>query len=291
MTAVPCLYKYMSVDTARAVLTYSTLRWSTPATFNDPADMQLYLVLNVEDSVVVEEAIEFIANAFCCETFKPLNEVGVMLNFLKASGIKLNKQQVEIEFGDTLMQCMRKLRKYLPTFNEECINSLASSKILCLSESPLISTMWAHYADDHRGVVLKFGTPDGVDSPWKLARKITYSESPPNFASVNFLPKILAGQAAFDVRATTDLYIYYKSSEWQHEKERRLYSGDGRNSDASFEDVPFHPRELEEIIFGCRVTEGTIGEFSSLARIINPDVSIKLASLSGMKLELKPPPA
>ena len=39
------------------------------------------------------------------------------------------------------------------------------------------------------------------------------------------------------------------------EQELRIVSGEGRNSDAEFEDVPFHPRELVAVYFGARAAE------------------------------------
>ena len=285
--APPKLYKYMPIETARAVLANRTLRWSTPRKFNDPFDMQLPLVLEIEDEAVVAVALEKISIAFDDDNFTPANEFGIGLSFLKASGVKLNRGEVDDEFKEALREGMSKLRAHLPVFNAEMIDGLSDSKILCLSEDPLISTMWSHYAEDHRGVVLEFGTPAGVDSPWNVARPIHYRAAAPNFADADFLANVLAGSADFDHQTTIDMFVYSKSSEWEYEKEWRIFSGSGRNREADFEDISFHPEELKAIVFGCRATNQTVTEFSKLAKAINPAVSVRQVERAGINLAFR----
>lgn len=285
--APPKLYKYISVETARAVLTNGTLRWSTPKTFNDPFDMQLPLVLEVDDDEVIILALEKIEKVFSDDNFAPINLAGTLLALMKAKGARFSREEVKDNFEDGLRESMVRLRAYLPKFNDEMINELSKSKILCLSESPLISTMWSHYADEHRGVVLEFGTPAEVDSPWKLARAVEYRTAPPNFADVDLLANVLVGTANFGVRATVDLYEYSKSAEWEYEREWRISSGNGRSSEVDFEDVPFHRQELMGVIFGYRATNDIVTEFSNLARAANPVVSFRHIERAGINLTLR----
>lgn len=52
-------------------------------------------------------------------------------------------------------------------------------RILCLSELNDVTSMWNHYADEYRGVVLEFEAVDQLDSVFLVARLVTYQDVPP----------------------------------------------------------------------------------------------------------------
>jgi hypothetical protein len=52
------LYKYMNAGTGRIVLSNGTLRWSTPATLNDPFDVQFDLGFVIDKAKAKSAALE-----------------------------------------------------------------------------------------------------------------------------------------------------------------------------------------------------------------------------------------
>ena len=287
MSTTPRLFKYSSVDVGRAVLSHKTLRWSRPALFNDPFDMQIHLALDIDENALTERAIDKISAAFADPGFSPGNHTGQLIARLKAQGTNLNRDEVSSKFEGPIKQGLLTLRKNLPSFNEEFIGKMASSKILCLSDIADSVTMWSHYASNHRGVVFEFGSPDGVDSPWRTAKKVNYVDNSPHFFDLEFLSDFMAGYKSLDVFAIMDLYVYTKGRQWDYEREWRIHAGDGRNHQADYEDIGFHKKELVGVIFGCRADQAIVSELSSLALKINPDLSIHQARKTGLTLEFE----
>jgi Protein of unknown function (DUF2971) len=123
--------------------------------------------------------------------------------------------------------------------------------------------MWAYYAEQHQGLVLRFNSVPELDSPWVTARPIVYHADMPRLLDANFLADLWSGRATLEPR-TLDRLVYTKSIEWAHEREWRIYSGDGRDANAQYEDIAFHQRELEAVIFGCRMPTEDRNAFSEL---------------------------
>ncbi len=72
-------YKYMSFNTAKIVLENQTLRWTTPATLNDPYDIQIDLRVDFNREKVMEDALEKIwmtyTGAIACAEGNRMKEV------------------------------------------------------------------------------------------------------------------------------------------------------------------------------------------------------------------------
>jgi hypothetical protein len=51
-------FKYVTANTARTILENSTLRWSSPAMFNDPFDTQFDLHLEFDEATIVDLVID-----------------------------------------------------------------------------------------------------------------------------------------------------------------------------------------------------------------------------------------
>jgi hypothetical protein len=120
--------------------------------------------------------------------------------------------------------------------------------VLCLSSDPKNVMMWAHYADNHEGLVLRFDNRNMVDKKSGELRcfQVEYSPSFPR------LPDYLAALRAFnngDLRAFARLFFCHKSQSWKYEKEWRFFVGKP-NSLREFE-----PPMLSGIIFGWRMPE------------------------------------
>lgn len=130
---------------------------------------------------------------------------------------------------------------------------LATTKILCLTDSPTNQLMWAYYADSNRGVVLRFQDEPGANSPYQMAKQMSYMPDIPMLFEENELSDFLAGLVIFDPTKRINTLIYTKSDAWKHENEWRIFAGDGRNKFASHEDRIFGARELTGAAFGCRM--------------------------------------
>lgn len=142
---------------------------------------------------------------------------------------------------------------------------LKTYRIFCVSEDRDNLLMWAHYADNHAGVVLEFRCVPEVDSPFCVAIPVTYQHEKPTLGSFDEVFRDLVGFEDVDfVRKNEDM-IYVKSDHWAYEKEWR-YPLPTHNPSELFDLRAFHPLELSSVVLGCRMTEENKAK---VVRIVN----------------------
>ena len=161
------------------------------------------------------------------------------------------------------------LRFIEPNFIEVCsffekqaedLASLAGRQmgVLSLAELPDDPTMWAHYADEHRGFVIEFDSShpfftgeDGGSEPERRLHKIAYADEPPK-APVLFPDTDLEW-------AEVERRFFTKHSSWTYEKEwrvvRRLKEADkviaSKDDDICLFEVPAVC--VTGVVLGCRM--------------------------------------
>ena len=134
---------------------------------------------------------------------------------------------------------------------------LDSHVVKCFSKDPTNTLMWAHYADNHRGVCVGFHfetlkeTIVG-DQPLRNY-PIRYSSTPPLTLISEEISDTTVGLLAFDV-------LHTKSIHWSYEQEHRFYTlrPDLAAEGAGFVDVG--PDAVVEVIYGANVEGKTVEE-------------------------------
>ena len=128
-------------------------------------------------------------------------------------------------------------------------NDRRSVGLICLAETPDDLLMWAHYADEHRGLVLGFDTSHSFFAKGSEGTglwKVTYSGVRPSFPKKIVEMELLrqptinphglinayaVGDDAFDPDIYDDDYRFVKSAAWAYEREwrvlRKLQNPDG----------------------------------------------------------------
>lgn len=281
-------YKYTSLHTAKLVLENQTLRWTTPATLNDPYDIQFDLRNNIDKDKVVEDSLSkcwavYNGDVECAEG----HAMAIFMKLFQQIRPRITKEFFFEKLRPGIHDSLDAMDRGVPKANQLARSILSTSKILCLTDSPTNQLMWAYYADSNRGVVLRFEQEPGADSPYSQAKEVKYRKDIPRIFSENELSDFLSGIAIFDQQRRVDELIYTKSEAWSHEREWRLYSGDGRNKHAPYEDIKFGHRELTGVILGCRMSEQERMEVVELVKKIYPHAKILQAATLNHMYELE----
>lgn len=285
--APPYLYKYMSLATAKIVLQNCTLRWSTPRKLNDPFDVQTDLRLDLDRGQIVKGTLEKLFESFYSGIpLDPSNKLGALIQATRSEFPEMHSEQFNDRFKGPINEGYDRLLAAAPGVFAEIRENMSRTKLLCLTEAPDNLLMWAHYAQNHSGVVLRFQAAVGVDSPWHLAKPVQYVSEVPEFMTSELLIDIGAGRTSLDPRPILDRLLYTKSAEWKYEREWRITAGDGRDPKAEHEDCKFHPRELSGLILGTRVSEEDQVELVSAIRDSYTFVDILKAEQVNSKFEL-----
>lgn len=248
-------FKYMSTHTAKIVLEKQTLRWSSPILFNDPFDVPRQLVpecteLDIGASIVLKLVALLELPQSDISHINPKVQEGVgFLRSLFPEGLpkelleKMRDQKNNPPIGPNAQTQLQELKDVWQ-------REIPNRRILCLSESPLITSMWNHYADEYRGFALEFACIDELDSAWLIAKPVEYSDDLPLTYTADGIADLilLPPQEQKDYLINTITYL--KTMEWVTEKEWRISSFKRQGEQGLFSDYSFKPQELKSVIIG-----------------------------------------
>src|SRR5205823_11747359 len=108
------------------------------------------------------------------------NELGVAVQVLRRVAPGISRGEFDLEMGPGLDEVVSSIGD-VANMHPQVRQIMADSKILCLTELPDNVAMWSYYAEQHQGVVLRFASALGIDSPWKEARPVEYVSTMPRF--------------------------------------------------------------------------------------------------------------
>ncbi|EHS1090821.1 DUF2971 domain-containing protein [Vibrio cholerae] len=222
---VDSLYKYRSVDSFTLdIIANNRIFFAKPEMFNDPYDTEF----NINTHVGKLSSIDM---AYLEETY----------------GTSSNDE----------------VDRVIVNVNEQIKNYVSSAGILSLSSSPENLLLWAHYADDHKGICIEFERKLGNDlANESFTQKVKYAASYPSFNKYAFIKK--------NGHSVVNRILWTKSPEWEYEQEWRViypYKG------GTVQEIP---GKIKSIIFGLRCPSINIDIIKRL--VSGTDIKLKQAS-------------
>lgn len=270
------LFKYTTVEAARAVLSTGKLRFQSPLRFNDPFDSQWDTLWQLSTPATLELQRMLIERALLDEGSWPPNADPKFKAVMSREREKIaalpegDRPGAVAALADGVM-AIRGMPEPLVRYNLDRIRRM---RVFCLSERDDSILMWSHYADQHRGVVLGFDT-DILES--KLRRPVMpvkYQDD---------LPEVLDAEAwirstVFGLGDQTRLlgdpmaFVLTKFTDWGYEKEWRMPLAAEPGALGDLEDFEFPRDSIVHLIMGCRTDEVRANELRSLAYPFRPDM-------------------
>ena len=213
MKADNLLYKYYQYSEYLLEMLITKKAWfSKPETFNDPFDCHL----NFDNNIPPE-------NYEKCLRWQ-----------LKREG--RSQPQIENDIRNLISQdgiVNNDAKNIIDKISASTLDVIKNIGVYCLSEVNTNATMWAHYADNHRGLCLGF-----LIFKEFVAEKVSYVAEAPR---VNF-------SELFDDETSKNEYkwIFSKHHDWENEKEWRIVVPQGNQL------WPI-PGEIKTVTFGLRM--------------------------------------
>lgn len=248
-------YKYMPLSTAKIILANHTLRWSSPLIFNDPFDVPRELLPDVNEKHIAQA----LARKLVSELKNPRDNfdgINVRLRpllelFKTAFPHGLSAEQVT-DFEEFIVNPPLGIGAQRAVQDLKILwrTQLKSRRILCLSESPFIMSMWNHYAEKYTGIVLEFACSDELESAWLLAKPIKYTNEKPLTYSADGMAELLLQEDGNAIAYINNEITFLKTPEWEYEREWRVPSYKREGDESFFSDFGFHPKELQSVILG-----------------------------------------
>jgi hypothetical protein len=135
--------------------------------------------------------------------------------------------------------------------------------------------MWARYAENHQGIVLRIVPNVGKDSKYQMFGRVEYRATRPSLyeSARSFQEDSLFGDQEGRIRASLEKIIYSKTLEWDYEKEYRLAIPLAAD-EGDWNTLAYHPEEISELYLGAKATDALKTEIVGLAQAVNPKISI-----------------
>lgn len=286
-------YKYFSADVAEMVLTSGQLMWSAPHLFNDPFDHQISYRFPFTGQQVAEKLFQVQQDI----VFGPFEPVLVEEKVLGVMSIVLRRANLQGTAKEDAIRTMReganatieRLSAFQENLNQQLVAFLAHSRVLCVSETNSNVVMWSHYAEQHRGAVIKLKCLDELDDNFISARQVNYSDHFPEFLSLDEWVSSNFGLSVIDYGKLALNLAYTKHSDWKYEQEWRVHiplmpyeaAGDGRSL------FDKHPSAFDGLYLGCRMDNTVKQKLINLAVQRYPHMKIYSAKMAKHSFSLE----
>jgi hypothetical protein len=273
-------FKYTSINTAKAILTNQSFRFSSPLTFNDPFDIQtqIYTEFDADDlkGIVLSRIKEYVCGKKIIPDSKYNREnyflvLKKSLNFSEENFNKI-KEDLIILVDPVLI----KIKNNVNYNNSAWLKGMKRSRVFCVTEDKGNLLMWAHYAQDHKGLVFEIENIHGSNNILSNIKKVSYGEKPISYFTLEELFDwvFFLEDPDFE-KMLFHTYACYKSNHWDYEKEWRvLYDTQSLDQPALHFDRRFDSIQLKSISFGCNSRIEDILEIGRMAKLVNPKVEL-----------------
>jgi hypothetical protein len=131
--------------------------------------------------------------------------------------------------------------------NQKIIEFAKEDRIFCLSEAHDNLLMWAHYTNDHTGVVIRFQCIPELNTATCAAKPVIYSNKLPLLTIEDFFK----GEKFVKEYILNDMLLI-KSLDWEHEREWRLILKQ-QDKTKDFDLRGVFEKEIDAIFLGCRM--------------------------------------
>ena len=253
-------FKYLSADTAKLVLQNRKLKWSAPTQFNDPFDHQTALIFQFGSAEFQEHfvaCLEEIVFGSDEPEFEEKSMAGRLFLLLRRNGRTQDREDVLARIRAGAADSAAKIPEYEQNINGLLTEQLTNSRVLCLSEVHDNVVMWSHYADEHRGAVLKLNCVDEIDDNFLAARPVQYVEDFTRFPTAEEWVKHLLGIHLVDYGRLFFDAAYLKHLDWAYEKEWRIHIPilDGSEPKDGVSYYEKDARVFGALYLGCRMPD------------------------------------
>ena len=241
------LYKYLPdrLDRIGDILVHNHIHFSSPVDFNDPFDCA--------------RGIRFPNPANLAKPDED-NWKKYFLHLAKGMTVVADDAFLVGKHKNAVFiaECEDEIEKAITTYGK-------GEGVFCVSSSPGSVSMWAHYASNHRGIVIEFDSEMLKDDQGKVKSfPVEYIDTHPNLSE--YLDAI---QPSADTLDFAKLFFCRKSKEWEREQEWRLF----RSPSNCFLDLP--PGAITRVAFGYRMPAATKSLIEEWVK--NRNVPIQLA--------------
>jgi hypothetical protein len=274
------LIKYVGSDAATKILSSGTLRWSSPELFDEPWSVKLDPQLDFDHFTINKAMLKAATGMIFAREMPKGNADHPLFKAIRRWRAE-ERFRDEAEAFDALSELLAATPEALRGKLLQMLNTwrslIETARIICLSETHKDLQCWRLYAQNHRGVALRFSCDGVLSNPVA----VEYSKIRPKLTTLKEQIDDLTG---IKVAAGSDTFaskLFIKSRTDASEKEwrclRQMQEEEldcGEDVEDWYQDDPFAASELKAIYLGFMMHEDTRANIIALATRNYPEATI-----------------
>lgn len=282
LVAPDTLVKYAGPRTAIKILNSGTLRWSSPALFDEPWNVKLDPRLDF-DHHLVSKAMLKAAAAMIFTRELPAGNVDHPLYKAIRRWRAEDRFHDETEAHDALSELLAPTPETVRAKLQQMVSTwktlVETARLVCFSETHKDLNSWRHYAQNYRGVAMRFSCEGALKDPIAME----YTNTPPKLTTLKEQVDDLVGIKRAPTPDSYQSKMFVKSKAEAPEKEWRclrvMREEDldcGEDVEDWYMDEPFPATELKAVYLGFMMEENTKAEIIDLLATAYPGTIVYL---------------
>jgi hypothetical protein len=269
---IDSLIKFADRDSAVRILADQKLRWSAPDRLDDPFELSSQSGLNFDTQSLLDSTIK-LASSMIFAPEQPKGDSPLI------NAIRRWREEERFASPDEAHGVLRELLGKMVDYRQAQLDGAKAKwqeyvrkvRICAFSAKPDNVTAWELFAENHRGVAIRF--LPGSEEPFIVAKPVLYQTERPQLTSLREqLGAILHNRKDTVVERFKD-HWFIKGVHRKLEQELRCVQLSPRDIPVThsephewFDDLPFPAELVSGVFFGMRTDEATKGRIIDLVQ-------------------------
>lgn len=288
---VSSLVKFCAIDVGVKILSTQTLRWSAPHLFSDPFELDY----ESQPDVTAEGLLDVLLREALIMLFGPNMPTGRHNRFVnimarwREQERFCDEDEAQVVLRELLGQIAEIQTGHVNDYMNEWRKFARNARIACFSEKPNNVACWQRFADQHRGIALRFECGDDTGLP--KPQRVVYQNTAPVVTNRQEQLEIIYGRRN---TPTTDEFpskFLIKGRQDHLEQEWRCFENASNNNEQDssqwFDLRKFPAHELRAVYFGALTAPADKELIIKLMRKNYPTAKIYQAGLVPGRYEIE----
>ena len=253
------LIKFCNAATAETILSSKTLRWSAPYLFGDPFELDQETSFEFDKPELLENTIK-LCSAMIFAREQPKGETPLI------TAIRRWRDEERFSSPEEAESVLKELLSQMLDQRFELLNKMLSAwrqynktiRICSFSAKPEIIPCWQRFADNHRGIAIRFESNEYVST--KNPVPIEYEQERPELTTLRNQISGLLYNTPDTSKDKFQLMLQRKPIANKSEQEWRCFRQSPKQDITDdpndwFDDIKFERSEVSAVYFGLQTSE------------------------------------
>ncbi len=286
------LYKFCSAETAKKALSSRSLRWSSPSVFDDALELDHLTEFNFDKDILIKSVIKLSAGMIFANEY-PKGDTPLI------NAIKRWRDDDRFASHEEAEPVLKELLSKMVDHRIEVLTNIKAAwqayckktRICCFSTRPENGSAWQRFADQHRGLVIRFDASEY--SIFKAPKHIEYGVVRPEITSlkdqISALLYNLKDKSTehFEEKLLVKPPLNKLEQEWRCFRETGNPHSVSENVDEWVDDLTFERSDISAVIFGLRTEESYKKHITAIVKEDYSNAKIYQARLAKGKFDIE----